>query len=71
VRPVLLASTDGTPLTGRVQDAILEALERGYVTLRAGEVSDVIMLHDDDCPALRAAPCRCQPEVVPHARGAA
>lgn len=28
-----------------------------------GEVVEVVMRHDDDCPRLRGGACRCEPEV--------
>ncbi len=60
----------------RVQDALLDAHELGVLPLRPGELTHVHVLHDDDCPHLvmrdgRRGPCRCKPDVVPHARGAA
>jgi hypothetical protein len=69
---VLLAVGGGR----RVERAVLEAMERGDIRGRRGEVLDVEIRHDDWCPALvisdgRRGRCRCEPDVVPHARGAA
>jgi hypothetical protein len=71
-RPIVIAGLN-TPVGGaRVADALLEALERGDIALRAGELRHVSVLHDDDCPLMRGGRCcRCEPDVVPDARGAA
>lgn len=71
-RPLFVVGLDGPVGGARVEEALLEAAERGDFVLRAGELTHVELLHDDACPTLRGGRrCRCRPDVVPHTRGAA
>ena len=63
-------------LDPRVENAILDAADLGVVVMRAGHVVELKILHDNDCPHLairngRRGRCRCRPDVVVPARGAA